>query len=102
MIAGLVALPRRAGAQELPVERCDVLPTIDVLVAGKHATFLIDTAATSILNVKSFTGVRARDMRITSWSGTLATSAKEVTLGEMTVGNTKLLRLKLPRSEEHT
>ena len=96
MIAGLVALPRFAGAQELPLERCDVLPTIDVLVGGKHATFLLDTAATSMLNVKSFTGEGARDMRITSWSGTLATSAKEVALAEMTVGNTKLVGLRLP------
>jgi len=72
------------------------LPIIDVLVAGKHATFLLDTAATSILNLKSFTGVRTRDIQITSWSGTLATSAKEVTLGELTVGNTKLIGQKLP------
>src|SRR5271170_2376690 len=92
----LAAAPCCLRAQEIPLERCDVLPIIDVLVAGKHATFLLDTAATSILNLKSFTGVRARDIRITSWSGTLATSAKEVTLGELTVGSTKLIGQKLP------
>jgi hypothetical protein len=95
-LVGFLASPLRLYAQEIPLERCDVLPTIDVLVAGKHATFLIDTAATSILNLKSFTGVRTRDIRITSWSGTLATSAKEVTLGELTVGSTKLVGQKLP------
>jgi hypothetical protein len=95
-LAGVVVSPLRLSAQEIPLERCDVLPIIDVLVAGKHATFLLDTAATSILNLKSFTGVRSRDIRITSWSGTLATSAKEVTLGELTVGSTKLIGQKLP------
>src|SRR5271163_3152547 len=88
--------PRVAHAQELPLEHCDVLPMIEVQIAGLHKWFLVDTAATSILNLESFAAGQARDIRVTSWSGTLATSAKEVTLPDLTVGRTKLVELKLP------
>jgi hypothetical protein len=102
-IAGLLVILWHAGmgarvarAQELPLERCDALPVIDVQVAGLDKWFLVDTAATSILNLESFSAGQARDIRVTSWSGTLATSAKEVTLPDLTVGRTKVVRLKLP------
>lgn len=88
--------PCLTSAQELPLERCDVLPMINVEVAGLHKWFLVDTAATSILNLESFAAGQAKDIRVTSWSGTLATSAKEVTLPDLTVGRTKLLDVKLP------
>jgi ketosteroid isomerase-like protein len=88
--------PHLAHAQERPLERCDVLPMIEVEVAGLHKWFLVDTAATSILNLESFAAGQAKDIRVTSWSGTLATSAKEVTLPDLTVGKTKLLEVKLP------
>jgi hypothetical protein len=88
--------PRVARAQELPLERCDVLPMIEVQTAGLHKWLLVDTAATSILNLQSFDAGQAKDIRVTSWSGTLATSAKEVTLPDLTVGRTKLLDVKLP------
>jgi hypothetical protein len=58
--------------------------------------FLVDTAATSLLNLKSFAEGRTRDVRVTSWTGTVATSAREVTVNEMVVGRTKLIILKLP------
>jgi SnoaL-like protein len=96
LMFGLGITPRVAGAQELPLERCDSLPVVDVQVAGLHKLFLVDTAATSILNLESFAAGQARDIRVTSWSGTLATSAKEVTLPDLTVGRTKLVELKLP------
>ncbi len=102
-LAGLLAilshasiLPRVAHAQELPLERCDTLPVIDVQVAGLHKWFLVDTAATSMLNQESFATGQSRDIHVTSWSGTLATSAKEVTLPDLSVGRTKLLEVKLP------
>jgi ketosteroid isomerase-like protein len=93
---GTGVTPRVAHAQELPLERCDVLPMIQVQVAGLQKWFLVDTAATSILNLESFAAGQARDIHVTSWSGTLATSAKEVTLQELMVGRTKLLEVKLP------
>ncbi|HJX96199.1 MAG TPA: nuclear transport factor 2 family protein [Candidatus Acidoferrum sp.] len=99
LIAALFAAgtaPSAAHAQELPLEHCDVLPMIEVHIAGLHKWFLVDTAATSILNLESFAAGQARDIHVTSWSGTLATSAKEVTLPDLTVGRTKLLEVKLP------
>jgi len=58
--------------------------------------FLVDTAATSILNLQSFTEGKTRDIEVSSWAGTLATSAREVTLKEVVIGSTKLTSLKLP------
>lgn len=87
---------RIAAAQELPLQRCDVLPMLEVQVAGLHKWFLVDTAATSMLNLESFASGLATDIRVTSWSGTLATSAKEVALPDLSVGRTKLLEVKLP------
>lgn len=94
--ATLLVLGMRARAQELPLEPCDSLPLVEIEVDGRAMHFLVDTAATSLLNLKSFAVGRARDVQITSWSGTLATSAREVTVNEMIVGRTKLIILKLP------
>jgi hypothetical protein len=49
-----------------------------------------------MLNLESFPQGTAHDIRVTSWRGTLATVAREVTLGELTVGRTKILALTLP------
>lgn len=95
MLLGLSA-PGRAPAQEIPLERCDSLPLVKVEVDGGAMHFLVDTAATSLLNLKSFAEGRARDVRITSWTGTLATSAREVTIKEIVVGRTKVVALQLP------
>ena len=95
-VSGIFGFVAMAGAQEIPLEKCDALPIVDVLVAGEHTTLLVDTAATSMLNLKSFSAGRDKDIRVTSWSGTLATSAKEITLGEVVIGSTKLVGLQLP------
>ena len=99
LIALLFALgiaPRPAAAQEIPLKHCDRLPIIEVGVSGQSMVLLVDTAATSILNLQSFTEGETRDVQVTSWTGTLATSAKEVTLKEVVIGNTKLIGLRLP------
>jgi hypothetical protein len=88
--------PRPAAAQEIPLKHCDKLPAIEVGVGGQSMLFLVDTAATSLLNLQSFTEGKARDIQVTSWTGTLATSAREVTLKEVVIGNTKLMGLQLP------
>jgi ketosteroid isomerase-like protein len=95
IFVGLGCAPKVRG-QEIALEKCDALPVITVMVAKRPTTFLVDTAATSMLNLKSFASGAARDIRVTSWRGTLATSAKEVTLGEIAVGDTKLVGLVLP------
>jgi len=88
--------PIPGAAQEIPLKHCGKLPVIEVEVASQSMLFLVDTAATSFLDLKSFAEGKRRDIEITSWTGTLATSAKEVTLKEMVIGNTKFVRLKLP------
>lgn len=94
--SALLLTPACLPAQEIPLDRCDSLPVIQVKAAGKDARFLVDTAATTILNLASFATGPAKDVSVTSWTGTLATSAKEVTLSELQIGKTKFLRLKLP------
>src|SRR5258705_13475378 len=49
-----------------------------------------------MLDLHSFNNGRSKDVEVTSWTGTLATSAREVTLTEGTVGETHLHNLKLP------
>ncbi|HYM78709.1 MAG TPA: nuclear transport factor 2 family protein [Candidatus Dormibacteraeota bacterium] len=82
--------------EEIPIERCDVLPVISAKIAGKGMRFLLDTAATSILNVKSFSSGVSKEIHVSSWSGMAATSAREVSIPEMLLGNHSLKNLKLP------
>jgi predicted aspartyl protease len=90
----LAAMP--LGAQEIPLKHCDTLPVMEVAVGDQSMHFLVDTAATSFLNLKTFGEGKSRDVEVTSWAGTLATSAREITLKEVMIGNTKLMGLKLP------
>ena len=83
-------------AQEVPLERCDRLRVIPVRVGDRVFRFLVDTGATSLLDLHSFSEGRSQDVQVTSWTGTLATSAREVTLGEFVIGETHLKDLKLP------
>ena len=92
----LAIAPSPSRSQEIPLKRCDKLPVIEVAVGGDSMLFLVDTAATSILNLKSFAEGTARDVQVTSWSGTLATSAREISLKQMEIGGTKLIGLRLP------
>ncbi len=81
---------------EIPIEKCDRLPIVAVQIDGARMRFLLDTGATSILNIKSFAKGRSKSIRISSWSGTAATSAREVTLPELALGRFRLPNLKLP------
>lgn len=81
---------------EIPIERCDVLPVVTMKVAGVNRRFLLDTGATTILNLKSFTSGDSGQIHVNSWSGSAATSAREVFLPEVELGNHKLHNLKLP------
>jgi hypothetical protein len=49
-----------------------------------------------MLNLKSFAGGRIKDIQVTSWSGTAATSAREVSIPELSLGTHHLSDLKLP------
>jgi uncharacterized protein DUF4440/aspartyl protease len=86
----------RSTAEEIPLERCDRLPVVKVGVGKSELHFLVDTAATTMLNLKSFTGGRFKEIEVTSWSGTAATSAREVAIPELSIGQHQLRELKLP------
>jgi hypothetical protein len=96
LLAATVSAQDPSGKDEIPIERCDRLPVVKVHVAGKDMHFLLDTAATTLLNLKSFAGGRSTEVHIASWTGTAATSAREVSLPELTLGKHTLRDLKLP------
>jgi SnoaL-like domain/Aspartyl protease len=81
---------------EIPIERCDVLPVVRVTVAGQSMRFLLDTGATTILNLKAFSSGTAKKIHIDSWQGPAATSAREITLPDFQLGSHSLHDLKLP------
>ena len=80
---------------EIPIERCDRLPVVTMKIAGENRRFLLDTAATTILNLKSFPSGESKDIHIYSWSGGSPTSSREVFLPQVELGTHKLLNLKL-------
>jgi hypothetical protein len=57
--------------------------------------FLVDTAATSILNIKSFAAGETKTVPVTSWSGTADAKAKQVTVGDLSLGERHLHNLVL-------
>src|SRR5215467_6468515 len=81
---------------EIPLQRCDRLPVAVVEVNNTEKRFLVDTAATSMLNEKSFRSGRATDVRVQSWNKTTSLSAREVLIGEISLGDHHLQNLKLP------
>jgi hypothetical protein len=85
-----------AGAEEVRLDSCDGLPVIEVTVAAAKLRFLVDTAATSMLNSKSFAHGDSRTLSVTSWSGTVETRSRQVTLPELVIGEHRLQNLKLP------
>ena len=83
-------------SNEIPIERCDLLPVVKVRIDGANLRFLLDTGATTMLNLKSFSSGRSKNILVTSWSGTAATSAREVFLPELALGDHRLRDLKVP------
>jgi hypothetical protein len=55
----------------------------------------VDTAATSTLNIKSFSGGERKQIEVSSWKGTDSIPAKEIILPELEVGGHSLHDLSL-------
>ncbi len=91
-----LASARLAAAEEIHLESCDGLPVAQVTVVGAKFRFLVDTAATSMLNSKSFAHGDSRKISVTSWSGTVEASSHEVMLPELVIGEHRLTGLRLP------
>jgi SnoaL-like domain/Retroviral aspartyl protease len=81
---------------EIALEHCDRLPMVKVQVDGTEKHLLLDTAATSILNRKSFPAANSRDVRIASWTGITIAQAEEVLIGELSIANHKMRGVRLP------
>lgn len=82
--------------EKIPIERCDLLPVVLARIDGADMRLLLDTAATTTLNIKSFAKGRSKKIQISSWSGTAATSAREVFLPQLSLGSHRLENLRLP------
>ncbi len=93
---GSVLAQKSDSSEEIPIERCDVLPVVGVRVAGQDMHFLLDTGATTILNLKAFSEGTSKKIHIDSWQGAAATSAREVSLPDFQLGSHALHDLKLP------
>jgi ketosteroid isomerase-like protein len=89
-------LADRSSAEEIDIVTCDVLPVVEVRVSGLKFHFLVDTAATSLLNIKSFASGKAKTISVTSWSGTADTKAEQVTISDLSVGDNHFHNLVLP------
>jgi ketosteroid isomerase-like protein len=85
-----------ASGTEIPLQRCDRLPIVVLRADNVDKRFLVDTAATSLLNDKSFPRGHNRAVRIQSWNETTALSAQEVSIGELSLGNHILEGVRLP------
>jgi hypothetical protein len=67
-----------------------------VQVNNSEKRFLVDTAATSMLNQRSFRSGRSTDVRVQSWNQTTQLAAREVIVTELSLGGHRLRNLKLP------
>lgn len=82
-------------AEEIPIQRCDGLPVIKVRINRADMFFLLDTASTTTLNLKSFSSGRSKRVAVTTWMGTSSANGREISLPEVTVGNHQFRDLKL-------
>jgi hypothetical protein len=100
MAAPILLLPPAARsqtppAQGIPIEHCDGLPVMKVRAAGVEKRFLVDTAANSILDSRSFSGGEWKHVEISSWKGADTAQAREITLTELEIGGRSVHNLKL-------
>src|SRR5215469_16677399 len=69
-------------AEEVPLTVCDALPMVEVSIGGMKFSFLLDTAATSTLNLASFSYGDTQSISVTSWNGTSNARGQKVTISD--------------------
>jgi hypothetical protein len=86
----ILLISTTALAEDVRLDSCDGLPVVEVTVPGvkPKMRFLVDTAATSILNNKSFSSGDPNKIAVTSWRGTVETRASAVTIAELIMAST--------------
>ena len=96
-LAGLnVAAQTPAAPTEIPIQHCDRLPVVILQVDKEDKRFLVDTAATSFLNARSFTGMITREVHVQSWNETTNLNARDISIGELALGSHAIRNVKLP------
>jgi len=83
-------------AEEIPIQRCDGLPVIKTRLNHADMFFLLDTASTTTLNLKSFSSGRSKRIPVTTWTSTTTVDGRQISLPELTVGNHQFRDLTLP------
>jgi ketosteroid isomerase-like protein len=96
LAAPTVAAQASSLATEIPMQHCDRLPVVILQVDKKDMRFLVDTAATSFLNAKSFTGRQTKEFRIQSWNATTALNASDISIEKLSLGNHIIRNVDLP------
>ena len=86
---------REGFAEDVPLTACDGLPMVEVSIGGMKFSFLLDTAATSTLNLGSFSYGDAQRISVTSWNGTYSARGQKVTITDFVIGEHHLLNLRL-------
>ena len=82
-------------AEEIQLETCDRLPLVEVRISGMKFMFLVDTAALSTLNVKSFPHGDPTKASVSSWNGTVEADAQNVLIGDLAIGRHHFKGLRL-------
>ena len=85
-----------ASTTEIPIQHCDRLPVVILQVDKEEKRFLVDTAATSFLNAKSFTGTHRKEVQVTSWNETTTLHASDIAIGELSLGSHVIRNVELP------
>ena len=96
VLLALILPGMAACSEEIQLENCDRLLTVEVRVSGMKLLFLVDTAATTMLNLTAFPHGDARQISVTSWSGTVETRAQEVTVADLAIGQHHFKNLRFP------
>jgi len=84
-----------AHSEEIPLETCDQLPVLWASISGMKFLFLVDTAATSMLNLKSFAHGEARRLAVSSWTGTTEIEGQDVVVADLGIGRQHLKNIHL-------
>jgi len=84
-----------AYSEEIPLETCDRLPVLWASISGMKFLFLVDTAATSMLNLKSFAHGEARRLAVSSWTGTTEIEGQDVVVADLAIGRQHLRNIHL-------
>lgn len=81
---------------EIPLQHCDSLPVVVLQIDKQDKRFLVDTAATSMLNEKSFPQGHPTQVRVQSWNELTPLKAREVSIAELSLGTHTLRAISLP------